>query len=281
MNKTQETYVEVGEDDSQTSVLLSKHVLDRYLDVVEEEMSSPSCGRVLRSDGSGLNSLAPRHQEDGETVLRLATDREVIRKASVGDPLLRSVEDKVLAIRSPLSSGLHPCHVRSCKCFTDSERDDLLSAQDLVSNLLSECLGSEVENGGESNDGSSLNTVSVSSASSSHKLLRDDQLVEVVELLGRDDATHESPSLQPRAGTETHGVHLQIRHGLDDAEGGTLAVELTGEGIGAYDSVDKVANSGLELAVVVGVVWGGESLGKPTRLGIGLMSEESVSEWDG
>jgi len=56
--------------------------------------------------------------------------------------------------------------------------------------------------------------------------------VEVVELLGLDDSSHESESLEMLSGSESHGVNVELGEFVVDVLAGVLSVVLAGLGVG-------------------------------------------------
>lgn len=64
-------YIEVGEDDNETSVLGTEHVFGGHLDVVEGNVGSSGCGRVGRLDLLRLDSLSSRYEECSQTAISL------------------------------------------------------------------------------------------------------------------------------------------------------------------------------------------------------------------
>lgn len=61
--------VEVGKNDAETPVLGTKHILNRYLDVVESDVASAGRGGVRGLDQCCFDAFASRNEEDGETFL--------------------------------------------------------------------------------------------------------------------------------------------------------------------------------------------------------------------
>ena len=77
MREDKVAYVEVGEDDQQSPVLRSKHVLCRNDNVVEGDVSCAGGGRVGCLDLLRLDTLAPGHQEGSETALSLKFSNDI------------------------------------------------------------------------------------------------------------------------------------------------------------------------------------------------------------
>lgn len=65
------TDVEVGKDDQETAILGSKHVLGRYLDIVESDVGSSRRCRVGGLDLLCFDSLASGHEEDRQASIGL------------------------------------------------------------------------------------------------------------------------------------------------------------------------------------------------------------------
>ena len=89
----------------------------------------------------------------------MASNREIIRKSSVGDPFLRAVHDPKLAVFRLLSITLEICDVAACKGFGNGEANELFRLEDLWYNFRLERVGAKVDNGRETNDHACEETV--------------------------------------------------------------------------------------------------------------------------
>ncbi len=66
-----QTYVEVGQDDKQTTILGSQHILSGNYDIVEGDIGCPGSGGVRSLDLLGLDILGTRDEEGSEAAVGL------------------------------------------------------------------------------------------------------------------------------------------------------------------------------------------------------------------
>ena len=85
--------VEVAHNNGETLVLWAEQVVDGDLDVVELDKSGRGGGGVGSLDLLRLDSLASLDQDHGESLVGLAANDKVVAEHTVGDPLLRSVDN--------------------------------------------------------------------------------------------------------------------------------------------------------------------------------------------
>lgn len=71
MRVYEDAHVEVREDDQQTPVFRSQHVLSGYLGIVECDISGTSRGRVRSLDRLGLDSFGSGDEEDCQPAVGL------------------------------------------------------------------------------------------------------------------------------------------------------------------------------------------------------------------
>jgi len=65
------TYIKVGQDHQESTILWSKHVLGGNDDIVEGDVSGSGSRRVRRLDLLGLNAFPSGHEEGSEAALGL------------------------------------------------------------------------------------------------------------------------------------------------------------------------------------------------------------------
>lgn len=96
-------YVQIVEgdrtDNNETLVLLAEKALNWHLCLVKLNESCSSCGGVACLDQLGLHSVVSGHEDDRESLVSLAAYNEVVTEHAVGNPLLGTTNDVVLAIR--------------------------------------------------------------------------------------------------------------------------------------------------------------------------------------
>ena len=102
------------------------------------DICGSSSWRVRRLDGFRLNTLATFDQNDSETVIRLAANSEarqrvrtslnggwrinlLVRERSVGDPLLSTVDDPVLAVLSFPCCGFESLDIATSERLGDGQ----------------------------------------------------------------------------------------------------------------------------------------------------------------
>lgn len=83
-------------NDSETVVFLSEHVFGRNFYIVESNISGTGGGTVSDLDGTSLQTLLSRHEEDGKTLFTGSSgDGKVVSVHSSSDPLFNTVDDAV------------------------------------------------------------------------------------------------------------------------------------------------------------------------------------------
>lgn len=104
------SYVEVGQDNEQTSILWTQHVFSWYFDIVESDVCGTGSSRVRGFDLLSLDSFDSGYKEYSQppiglllalvTTYRtyLGADGKVIRVHSTSNPLLGTIDDPALAI---------------------------------------------------------------------------------------------------------------------------------------------------------------------------------------
>lgn len=134
-----ETFVvEVSHDDNETVVLLTEEMVDWNLDVVELDESSTGRWRVGGLDGGGLDTFLTWDEDDAEPLFGSAGGDEVVAEHTVGDPLLGTVDDIVLAIWGLDGGGSETSNIGTGKSFGDGKADLLFSRHALLGDLLTE-----------------------------------------------------------------------------------------------------------------------------------------------
>ena len=83
--------VEVAEDDLQAAILLTQEVVLGNENVLEGDVGSTCSRGVGCLDGLGLNAFLAFNQQNIQTsVVRSATNSEVVGEGTVGNPFLHS-----------------------------------------------------------------------------------------------------------------------------------------------------------------------------------------------
>lgn len=155
------------EDDENSSALRSKGVFNGHFHFVKSDISSTGGRRITGLDRLGLNTFTSRDQDDGETVVGLATCGEaagehqylcevekgsaalhsLVGVHSTGNPFLCPVNDPVLSVFGLPGVGLETKHVRSSVSFRDGEANEFLPRKHIGEHFLLEFLGTEVHYG--------------------------------------------------------------------------------------------------------------------------------------
>lgn len=78
--------VEVAQHNQETLILFAEHIARRDLDIIECDVSSAGRRRVGGLDSLGGYALAAFHEENGEALLGLARNGEVVGEVSVRNP---------------------------------------------------------------------------------------------------------------------------------------------------------------------------------------------------
>ena len=90
--------VKVAENDEDSSSLWAQGVLNRHLDVLKCDVGSTSSRRVAGFDRLGLNAFSTFDQDDSETVISLASNRETV-SAAVRFPKYNTTLEKLTNLR--------------------------------------------------------------------------------------------------------------------------------------------------------------------------------------
>lgn len=101
---------------------------------------------------------------------------------TIRNPFLVSIHNPELAILRLCGSRMQTEHIRARMRLRYSQADELLRRKDLGDDLCLELGRAEVQDGREADDFAAQETISISARAAAHNLLRDDELVEVVEL---------------------------------------------------------------------------------------------------
>src|SRR4051812_38107060 len=110
-----------------------------------------------------LDSRTPLDENGGQTTFRLTSHSKVIRKGTVGDPLLGTIDNPVLAIFGLGRRAVQAGDVGAGKCFGDGERDEFLGLEDFGDDACLEFIRTKVDDGWETNDHASEETVTIAS----------------------------------------------------------------------------------------------------------------------
>lgn len=261
--------VEVAEDDVDALVLLAEEVLGGDLDVVEGDVGGAGGGGVRGLDGLRLDALAALDQEDAEALLGAHAGDEVVGVDAVRDPLLRTVDDVVLAVGGLGGGGAQAGDVGAREGLGDGQAHVLLAAEDLVhEGLLARLVLHVVHDAGQADDHAGELAVLEAARVGPHPLLRDDHVVEVVELLAAHDAAEEVDAVQVLAGPQAHVQDAGLGHAVHEVLADVLAVGLAGLGLGGDVLVVEDAHRLLQLPVALAVVRGLEGRREPEGLGV-------------
>lgn len=149
---------------------------------------------------------------------------EVVRKHTVGDPLLFAVDNEVAPVGRLLGSALQAGDVAAGVGLADGEADDLVAAEALRHDAVPERLGREVDDGGQADGEAAKEAPDHAAAAAARQLIDQDELVEVVKAFGAGPCVLGGPG-------HAHGAGQQA--GL-----GGLAEDLLGQGL-VFIPLDK------------------------------------------
>lgn len=127
--------VEVGHDDLEALVLLADQVLDGDLDVLEGNVGGTAAPHTLAVHLAGGDATSAALNEKHGDAVHAGTagangGGEVVAPDTVGDPLLLTVDDIVLAVLRELSLACQVSNVATGIRLSDGEADALVSVKD-------------------------------------------------------------------------------------------------------------------------------------------------------
>lgn len=279
--------VEVGQNDGDTSTFLSDEVLGWHLGLIVHDVRGTSSGAVRSLDLLRLDTAtASWDTQNGKAFLLAVVAQnldgrgEVVGKHTVCDPLLGSVDDVVRSIGRPASGRLDATeNVGSCESLSDRETDELLTGEDRLNDLLLELVGTEVHDGWQTNDHTSLETVTKTTCCHANELLGDDELTEVVKLFWLD-VGKELAAFEVLAWSHSHSVDTELAHLLDELDVGSLAIGLASLRDLVNTLVDKLSHLSLQSVVVLLVVRGVVLLLQPSWFGVRHLGRRSGRRWN-
>lgn len=112
--------IEVGQHDKDSSTLRAKSIFNGYFDVIEDNEGGTRSCRIACLNLLGLNALTALYQHDSETIFSLTANGEVVRKSSVRDPFLGSIDHPVFPVFGLDGGGLQAKYIRAGISFRDS-----------------------------------------------------------------------------------------------------------------------------------------------------------------
>lgn len=226
-DNTHALVVEVGHDDAETLVLLAEQVLNGDLDILEGDVGSTRGPDTLAVHAAGADTLTTLDEEERDAVHAGAASAdgsgEVVGPDTVGDPLLLTVDDEVLAILAQLSLASKVGDITSSIRLSNGQADTLVTAQDTGHDAVLEGLGTELHDGRAANTETTNQVPDETTGTSAGQLISDNHLVEEIPLLSRDrlDA---SSILCGVLHTQETGEVTATAHLLVDLLGDTLSL---------------------------------------------------------
>lgn len=176
----------------------------------------------------------------------------------------------VFTVRRLLSRCPQIRNVGSGESLCNGQAELLLSAEDLVGNLLlPHRVFGKVENCCETNGHTGHVAILEASGKGSAHLLRDDEVVEVVEFLALDGASHELVTVEMLPRTETHAQDPQPAHVVDHLLANMAPRRLTLLRLRHEVLVSKRTDRLLQRPMALLVVGAPEGRRQPERLGVG------------
>jgi len=261
--------VEVAEDDVDTLVLLAEEILNGYLDVVVGNVGGSSGRGIGGLDGLGLDTLATLDEQHTEALVGLDAGNEIVGEDTVGDPLLGSVDDIVLAVGGFDGGGTEAGNIGAREGLGDSQANLLLAAENLIRDALLHCrILAEVKNAGKANDHTSHVAILEAAAGGADLLLRADHVVEVVKLLAVNSTTQQVNAVEMFPGPHSHVKDTSLGHLIDQLLADQLPGALLLQRLRCDMLIGELTHRTLEASVAVLKVRGLELGSEPEGLGI-------------
>ena len=182
--------VEVGHDNLEPGILLADKVLNGDLDVLEGDVGGAGTVHTLAIHLAGGDAFAALDEEDGDTAhtgtAGADSDGEVLGPDSIGDPLLLTVDNVVLAVGGELGFAADVGNIGAGVGLGDAKTDALVTANDAGDDALDELLLSELKNGRKTDSVSTNQVPDKSAGPGAADLVGHNKLVEEIPLLGCD-----------------------------------------------------------------------------------------------
>jgi hypothetical protein len=247
-NDTHALVVEVGHDDLEALVDLAENVLDRDLDVLECDVGRSGGPDTLAVHAAGGDTWTALDEQNSDAVhsrssiARSDSGCEVICPDSVGDPLLLTVDNVVLAILGQLGLALECGDIGTTIGLGHSKTDTLVTRENLVGDLGGKGILTEDQDWRGGDTETSDDVPDETSTAGSAELVNDDLLVETVPVLGVD------------RGNRVLGETLLVKHAHETGKITALAhhlVDLWRDHLGLFPFVaewlDVLVNKGTDL----------------------------------
>lgn len=264
--------VEVGHDDLEALVLLAKQVLHGDLDVLEGNIGGAAAPDTLAVHAAGADTARlPFDEEEGESVhAALASadgSSEVVGPAAVGDPLLLTIDNIVLAILRQLSLAGKVGNITASIRLSNGQTDTLITVDNARQDPVDERLLAELDKRRATNAVATEHVPHHTTAAGARELIRQNHLVEEIPVL-RSNRLHPMGSLVHGVlDTEQTGQITLLTHRLVELRRNLLALfPVVNEGLDLVldELPDLVAEGGVGLIEVGRVVLFTSQPGQPT-----------------
>lgn len=250
-------------------VLLANQVLDGDLDILEGHVGGTTAPDTLAvhttsADTASL-TLNQQHAEAFHTRLASANSSgEVISPDTVGDPLLLTVDDVVLAILGELSLTAEVGDITARIGLGNSQANTLVTSQNAGQDTVNELLLAKLDQGRATNAVTTDQVPDQTTATSTRQLVGQQHLVEQIPALRRHRLDPVWGVLLGVLDTQQTGQVAALTHLLVDLVGDILGLIPLGD-VGLDLGVDPFADFLTESGVRVVEVRGGVlSRGSPT-----------------
>lgn len=240
-----------GKPTSEALILLANQVLNRNLDVLEGDVGGARRPDTLAVHLAGADTAEAPLDEEKTDAVHAGTagahgGGEVVAPDTVGDPLLLTVDDVVLAVGAELSLAIEAGDVATRIGLSDGEADPLVTGQDTGEDAVDEALLAELEEGRASDSETADEVPDETTGGSAADLIGDDQLVEEIPLLGGHALDRLAAGVlggvvyTEETGEVASAAHLLVDFGIDQP------VLIPLGDIGLNGGLDPLTNLGTE-----------------------------------
>lgn len=246
---------------SETLVLLAEEVLDGDLDILKGDVGGSAGPHTLAVHATGADTLTPLDEQQTHAIHAGAagthSSGEVVTPDTVGDPLLLTVDDEVLAILAQLGLAGQVSDVTAGVGLGDGKADALVAAQDAGEDAVLEGLGAELDDGRAADAETSDDVPYEAAGAGARQLVRQEKLVEEIPLVGGHRLDAVGGILGRVVDTEQTSEVAATTHLLVDLLGHTLGLVPLGDiglDLGLYPLTNLGAKGSMSLVEVGGVV---------------------------
>lgn len=243
-------------------ILLANQVLDGNLDILEGHVGGTTAPDSLAVHATSADSTSlALNQQDAETfhagLASTDSGSEVVCPNTIGDPLLLTVDNVVLAILGELSLAAKIGNITARIRLSDSQADTLVTSQNAGQNTVDELLLTKLDQGWAANTVATDQVPNQTTATSARQLVGQQHLVEQIPALGCHGLDPEWSVLLGVLDTQKTGQVAALTHLLVDGVRNLLAlIPLSNVwlNLGVDPFADLLAKSGVRIVEVRGGV---------------------------